>query len=48
MVKRKHIQSGKEPPRPHILPALSSIDLKTFFKYIKNAPYAKLIKDGNL
>lgn len=48
MVRRKHIQKGKEPSRPHILPALSSIDLKSFFKYIKDAPYAQLIKEGNL
>jgi mannosyl-3-phosphoglycerate synthase len=48
MVRRRHIQKGKEPPQPHYLPTLSSIDLKSFLKYIRGAPYAKLIKNGNL
>jgi mannosyl-3-phosphoglycerate synthase len=48
MVRRKNIERGKIPPRPHILPALCSIDLKSFFRDIKEAPCAKLIKEGDL
>jgi mannosyl-3-phosphoglycerate synthase len=48
MIRRKAIEKGKVPPRPHILPALSSIDLKSFLRDIKEAPCAKLIKEGDL
>jgi mannosyl-3-phosphoglycerate synthase len=48
MVKRKTLVKGKTPPKPHILPALCSIDLKSFLKDIAGAPCAKLIREGDL
>lgn len=48
MVRRKNLEKGNVPPRPHMLPALCSIDLKSFLKDIAGAPCAKLIKEGDL
>jgi mannosyl-3-phosphoglycerate synthase len=48
MVRRKALVKGKTPLKPHILPALCSIDLKSFLEDIAGAPCAKLIREGDL
>jgi mannosyl-3-phosphoglycerate synthase len=48
MIRRKAVKKGKVPPQPGILPSLASIDLKSFLKDIRQAPCAKLIKEGDL
>jgi mannosyl-3-phosphoglycerate synthase len=48
MVRKKYIEKGKTPSRPSRLKPLNTIDLKTFMKNIKDAPCAKLLKEGDL
>jgi mannosyl-3-phosphoglycerate synthase len=48
LIKRKLIASKHLPPKPHYFPALSNIDRNAFLRNLKSAPYACLIKDGNL
>ncbi len=48
MSRRKMIAKNHEPPKPHYFPAISTINPKTFLRDLKSAPYAELIKEGNL
>lgn len=48
MVRKKYIEKGEVPPKPHYLKALSSINLDVFLEAIKEGPCAKLIKEGIL
>jgi mannosyl-3-phosphoglycerate synthase len=48
MVRKKYLQKGGLPPKPLRLKPISTIDLRSFINNIKDAPCARLIKEGNL
>ena len=48
MIRRKFVVKGRYPDRLRKFPALSRIDPEKFIKDIKEAPYAKLIREGKV
>lgn len=48
MVRRKFIEKDAPPPRPPRLEALSTVDLASFARDIKDTPCGRLLKEGRL